>query len=41
VAISQHADMVLERCTNAVASAFGVTGALIVTKNYSKNFTTM
>jgi len=26
-AIPQRADMVLERCTNAVASPFGVTGA--------------
>jgi len=28
-AIQQRADMVLERCTNAVASPFGVTGALL------------
>jgi len=28
-AIPQRADMVLERCTNAVASPFGVTGALL------------
>jgi len=27
-AIPQRADMVLERCTNAVATPFGVTGAL-------------
>jgi len=27
MAIPQRADMVLERCTNAVASPFGVTGA--------------
>jgi len=30
VAIPQRADMVLERCTNALASPFGVTGALLV-----------
>jgi len=29
VAIPQRADMVLERCTNAVATPFGVTGALL------------
>ena len=28
MAIPQRADMVLERCTNAVASPFGVMGAL-------------
>jgi len=27
-AIPQRADIVLERCTNAVATPFGVTGAL-------------
>ena len=27
-AIPQRADMVLERCTNAVATPFGVTGAI-------------
>ena len=27
-AIPQRADMILERCTNAVATPFGVTGAL-------------
>jgi len=27
-AIPQHGDMVLARCTNTVASPFGVTGAL-------------
>jgi len=29
-AIPQRADMVLERCTNAVATPFGVTGALVL-----------
>jgi len=28
-AIPQRADMVLERCTNSVATPFGVTGALV------------
>ena len=31
--IPQRADMVLERCTNAVATPFGVTGALQNTLN--------
>jgi len=29
-AIPQRADMLLERCTNVVASPFGVTGALLL-----------
>jgi len=37
VVIPQRADMVLERCTNAVASPFGVTGALINKKNCLKS----
>jgi len=38
-AIPQRADMVLERCTNAVATPFGVTGALVqLTKSLVKQF---
>jgi len=34
-AIPQRADMVLERCTNAVATPFGVTGALAIVSRTS------